>query len=116
MSDQPNDSDAVDVFLRAIGTDVRAVFDGGSVTVLKGSRGRATETASFAESSKRKRQELITQGFLTAKGDELIVVNDIEFDSPSGAATIMLGRASNGWRELEDLRWCAYRRPSECAT
>ena len=45
------------------------------------------------------RQELIEKGVLTQNGQDLTFTSDHVFNSPSTAATIILGRQSNGWRE-----------------
>ena len=36
------------------------------------------------------------------RGDELVVVKNVTFDSPSGAANFCVGGSSNGWRDWRD--------------
>ena len=36
------------------------------------------------------------------RGNELVVVRDAVFDSPSGAAVFCVGGSSNGWRDWKD--------------
>ena len=36
------------------------------------------------------------------RGDELVVVKDVLFDSPSGAAVFCVGGSSNGWIDWRD--------------
>ena len=49
-----------------------------------------------AKQSRKKREKLIEDGLLIKKEDYLIFSKDIEFGSPSTAATVVRGGASNG--------------------
>ena len=49
------------------------------------------------------RQSLITQGSLVPEGDQLVLMQDYAFDSPSSAAGVLLGRAANGRAEWKDV-------------
>jgi hypothetical protein len=50
----------------------------------------------------RRRQELQEDGVLTQKDGTLVFAEDHLFNSPSGAAGVVLGRSSNGWRAWTD--------------
>jgi len=48
------------------------------------------------------RQELVTDGSLVEKNDHLVFSRDVEFSSPSAAASIIHGGNANGflaWRD-----------------
>lgn len=45
------------------------------------------------------RERLISEGVLEEHGTQLRFAKDWRFDSPSGAAAVVLGRAANGWTE-----------------
>ena len=73
------------------------------MVVLKGSRARADVAPSFEGMSAHKRRaQLIADGSLKLEGSTLAFTKDVEFGSPSGAADVVLGRASNGWVEWKD--------------
>lgn len=60
----------------------------------------ATET-SESFSSKEKRDTLI-QKYCNKKSGQIVLQNNIAFDSPSGASGFVLGRSSNGWNDWKD--------------
>jgi hypothetical protein len=56
-------------------------------------------TGNFAD---RRRAELIVDGLLVPEGDHLRFTTDVEFSSPSGAASVIRGGNTNGlvmWRD-----------------
>jgi len=76
----------------------RLVEDG--FVVLKGSTARAESVPSAHKYIATKRQAMITSGVLVTEGDtSLHFTEDYLFDSPSGAAMLVLGRTSNGWND-----------------
>lgn len=75
------------------------------MVVLKGSRARREVAPSFEGMSAHKRRALlIGDGSLRLDGNSYVFSKDVEFGSPSGAADVVLGRASNGWVEWKDAR------------
>ncbi len=48
------------------------------------------------------RQRLLQEGTLVNKGDHLLFSKDVEFSSPSTAATVIIGGNANGLREWKD--------------
>ena len=71
--------------------------------VFKGSTARKKEGRAYPKSSARLRRELIDKNILKEQDDEFFVFSeDYIFDSPSGAANIVSGVASNGWRGWKD--------------
>jgi hypothetical protein len=75
----------------------RMVEDG--FVVLKGSTARADTVPSAQKYVVTKRQALITSGVLVPEGPSLRFAEDYLFDTPSGAAMVLLGRTSNGWND-----------------
>jgi hypothetical protein len=91
---------AEDVFLLS-GKDFEArgqlVEDG--FTVFAGSKVRKEIAPSAAKWLQATRQELQASGVLADDGGQLVFKEDHTFKTPSGAATAILGRNANGWRE-----------------
>lgn len=90
--------------------------------VLKGSTGRPDVAASFAGHPFEKlRDALLAQGKVSIENGVLLFKEDTLFSSPSGAAAVACGSASNGWKEwktdkgvtLHDLKRAITAAPSE---
>lgn len=83
------------------GADVKAsgrlVEDG--FVVLSGSTARPQSAAAAQQFVANKRQSLLGSGVLVPDGLVLRFTQDYVFDTPSGAATLVLGRNANGWQE-----------------
>ena len=73
-------------------------------TVLRGARARsqATLQESMPKSALESRELLQNQGLLTRQGDNLVLKKNHEFNSPSLAAAVFLGRSPRGLKEWED--------------
>jgi hypothetical protein len=71
--------------------------------VFEGARARR-KTTKMAPSYEALRESLISQGFLEADGDDtLILTKSYLFDSPSAAASVLVGGSRNGrivWKEV----------------
>ena len=89
-----------DVFLLT-GKDFEArgqlVEDG--FTVFAGSKVRKDIAPSATRWLQATRQELQASGVLADDGGQLVFKEDHTFKTPSGAATAILGRNANGWKE-----------------
>jgi len=75
------------------------VFSGSQA--VKTLRNASVGTGNFSE---RKREELLENGKLVEEGDALRFAVDVEFSSPSGAASVVRGGNSNGltsWRDRD---------------
>ena len=83
--------------------NAKGIFNIGSrsLTVLKGSTINPHHLDKAKPETKQKRDALIAE-YAERKGNELIVVKDALFDSPSGAAVFCVGGSSNGWKEWRD--------------
>jgi hypothetical protein len=68
--------------------------------VLRDSSGPLENTASQGGTqAERLRAPLIASGVLVADGKRLRFTRDHLFRTPSGAASVLLGRSANGWIE-----------------
>ena len=67
----------------------------GGFTVYAGSQA-VLEHRPSAKRMKKKRELLVEKGLLTQEGSHLLFKKDIEFSSPSLAAAVVRGGASNG--------------------
>ena len=63
---------------------------------------RISEVKSLPESSRNRRRRLIDGGLLIEVGSSYELTEDYLFDSPSGAADVLLGRSANGRAEWKD--------------
>lgn len=78
----------------------REVADG--FVVLKGSQARAEETVSIHDYMREQRQLLQERGVLAPLDGKLVFTQDFRFSSPSTAAGVLVGGASNGriaWKD-----------------
>ena len=83
--------------------NAKGIFDisSQSLTVLKGSTINPQHLDKIKPDTKKKRDALIAE-FTERRGDELVVVKDTVFNSPSGAAVFCVGGSSNGWKDWKD--------------
>lgn len=104
MSETSTPADGpIEVRLSGSGAEATGVLDGERLTVRPGSRGRSATVTSFPDNFRRQRQVLIDNGVLRVVGEALLFTRDHTFDSPSGAAMVLMGRTANGWREWRIL-------------
>ncbi|MBE0399518.1 GIY-YIG nuclease family protein [Halomonas sp. FME1] len=78
----------------------KEVADG--FVVLKGSQARAEETVSIHDYMREQRQLLQERGVLAPLDGKLVFTQDFRFSSPSTAAGVLVGGASNGriaWKD-----------------
>jgi hypothetical protein len=75
----------------------RLVEDG--FVVLRGSTARSESVPSAHKYIATRRQAMMASGVLIPDGPSLRFTEDYLFDSPSGAAMLVLGRTSNGWND-----------------
>jgi predicted GIY-YIG superfamily endonuclease len=76
------------------GMRARAQEINGKFVVLKGSQAALEVQRSFQQTHRR--DQLIEQGILVQTGNFLVFQEDVVFDSPSGAAMMVVGAAVNG--------------------
>ena len=76
----------------------------GSMVVLKGSRARVRETPSFTGWGLATRKKFVQQKFmvLDSSNSSYVFVQDMLFKTPSAAASVIAGRAINGWTAWKD--------------
>ena len=83
--------------------NARGVFDISTqtLTVLKGSTINPRCVDKIKPATKATRDAHIAK-YAERRGNELVVVRDAVFDSPSGAAVFCVGGSANGWKEWKD--------------
>ena len=83
--------------------DAKGLFDSATQTlvVLKGSKINPRHLDKIKPETKQKRDALIAE-YAERKGDELVVIKDASFNTPSGAAVFCVGGSSNGWKDWRD--------------
>lgn len=94
------------LLLKQRGADGRGREVPGGFIVLKGSKARAALVNSAKGPLKALRQQLLDRGVLAAEGDHLVFMQDYRFESPSGAARVLVGGSSNGrkaWKTKADV-------------
>lgn len=95
------ESDAL--YCKSKGLTAKGKRTSGGFTVFAGSQAVLKERPSGVHAKKR-RDLLIEKGLLRAESDCLVFAKDIEFGSPSRAATIVRGGASNGLTAWENSK------------
>jgi hypothetical protein len=90
------------LYCRGSGAEATGEYTEDGLVVFKGSTARLDTASSAGESIARRRQNLREDGVLAVKDGALVFQQDHAFNSPSGAAGVVLGRSSNGWREWVD--------------
>jgi hypothetical protein len=94
------------LFCKIKGLTARGKRTSGGFTVYAGSQA-VLEHRPSAVRMKKKREELINKGLLKTEKNHLIFTKDIEFGSPSTAAAIVRGGASNGltsWKNNKGIK------------
>jgi hypothetical protein len=72
-------------------------------TVLAGSKARKQVVPSAGKWLDAVRQELLADGVIVEEGGRYVFREDHTFKTPSGAATALLGRTANGWKEWRSV-------------
>lgn len=75
-------------------SNAKGFYDENGFTVLKGSIIDATSVKSFVNSQKR--NDLLIK-YTEQKNDDLVLKQNVSFNSPSTAAQFCVGRNTNGW-------------------
>lgn len=92
-------------YCKSSGVDGVGEYTSEGFVVLKNSRGRAENVASIqGMPQERFRNQLIAEGTLVSMDGALVFSRDYLFQSPSGAALALLGRATNGWAEWKNAK------------
>ena len=88
-------------FLTRNGSDAKGVYENGAITVLEGSTFSLSEAKNTHGVATLKRQQrLIDEGVLGQDEKKFLISHT--FQTPSGAADIVLGKSSNGWVDWKD--------------
>ena len=90
------------LFLSARGIKARGHEEAGGLVVRTGSQAAKDETPSIHAYLSDLRKALRRQGILRDEGATYRLTQDYSFNSPSTAAGVVLGRASNGRAEWKD--------------
>ncbi len=70
--------------------------DTNELTVLKGSKINSSELPNLKDAAREKRRKIMDK-YAKNKNGEMILKQDVIFDSPSGAAKFCIGGAADGW-------------------
>jgi hypothetical protein len=87
---------------RGKGAEATGTYTEDGLVVYSGSQARLDPVPSITESVQRRRENLQEEGVLDVENGALVFQQDHAFNSPSGAAGVVLGRSSNGWRDWAD--------------
>jgi hypothetical protein len=87
------------LYCRGSGAEARGRYTEDGLVVLEGSEARPETAPSVGDAILRRRESLREDGVLVSRDGTLVFTQDHAFNSPSGAAGVVLGRSSNGWRE-----------------
>lgn len=101
-TDKPVLADNIPLSLNYKKLQARALLTDEGVVVLKGSEALSQIKETLTPGYKKIKKDLIGSGKLTEENGKLILQVDYLFNSPSAAAGILIGRASNGrvlWKD-----------------
>lgn len=101
--DSPVELAAERLFLRQTGCKAQADPTSEGLIVLAGSTGNAKSRPSAVASIIRARQALVDRGIAEVRGEQLILLQDHLFSSPSQAAAVLVGGSMNGresWKNV----------------
>mgnify|MGYP002760910533 CR=1 FL=1 len=84
------------------GADATGEYTEDGLVVCSESKARLDAVPSITESVQRRPENLQEEGVLQEENGALVFQQDHAFNSPSGAAGVVLGRSSNGWRDWVD--------------
>jgi len=86
------------------GLVARAMRTNEGIVVLEGSQASIETMVSLSTGYKKQRDKLISQNILNQSVNKYVFTKDYLFSSPSSAAAIILGYATNGrrnWKNVE---------------
>ncbi len=97
-------SDSVNLFCQGKGATAKGIYyNDGRMKVLKDSTAVIENSPTFIKHNYKKiKDALIANNLLKIKGKYFVFVKDHEFDSPSAAAAVILGRSASGPEEWKD--------------
>ncbi|SES12874.1 DUF4357 domain-containing protein [Salipaludibacillus aurantiacus] len=104
ISSVENEKDIIFYISGPRNAEAQALNEENGFMVLKGSSFAQGTSDSFSRSNQALRDSLIKNNKLINKDEKLILVENYTFDSPSAAASVVLGRNANGrteWRNEE---------------
>lgn len=99
--DDENSGASTPLFVKTKGIVAEGFQSGGKFTVKRNSQANKESTPSISSGFRSLRMTLVEQGVLVAKDNHLSFSQDYTFQSPSTAATVVMGRSANGrieWR------------------
>ena len=83
------------------GADASGYYTGDKFTVIKGSKFAASTSPRCPERYIQLREDLVLEGLLVPMHNQLLLMEDVEFDSPTNAMGAVIGgwvRGPHGWR------------------
>lgn len=92
-------TDGQRVHMSADGVSATGIYTSAGLTVFAGSTAAKVSNVASHGTVAARQDRLIDAGVLVEQGSALVFVQDHAFGTPSGAASIVLGRNSNGWIE-----------------
>jgi len=103
------------LFIESKGIKATGYEDPKGFVVLKGSQVLKEEQAAIHNYMSALRKDLVAQGVLVESGQSYVVTQDHVFGSPSTAAGVVLGRASNGRKDWKNKEGTSLREIQEAA-
>ena len=104
------------VFCKGPDADGKGELVDDGFVVFAGSKARQDAVASAPKYLATMQRQLLDQGVIESDGKSFRFAEDFLFDTPSGAATLILARTANGWIEWkssEGLSLEQLKRPQE---
>lgn len=89
--------------IRQRSAEAYGLYEGSAFWVKADSMASKIATSGCPPRYKELREQLIREGVLEERDNNLVFTEDYRFDSPSAAAAVVLGRAANGWQEWKHV-------------
>ncbi|MGO3890364.1 MAG: GIY-YIG nuclease family protein [Paenalcaligenes sp.] len=100
LSQKQKHSDTERFYCMRAGISAVGEYTEEGFVIMKGSTGRADASPNFqSRAYTRLKEQLLAKGKISIDGENLLFNEDVLFNSPSGAATLVIGSAANGWVE-----------------
>lgn len=98
---QEQSVDGQRVTITAEAVRATGVYTSAGLTVFAGSTASRVVNVGAHGTVASRQQRMIAAGVLAERGSGLVFTQDHAFSTPSGAASVVLGRNSNGWMECK---------------
>lgn len=100
LSQKQKSSDIERFYCTRAGIKAVGEYTDEGFVIIAGSTGRAAASLNYQSATYfRLKEQLLSKGKISIDGEYLLFKEDVLFNSPSGAASLVIGNTANGWVE-----------------